>query len=240
MTCSSSMAARRPARYPIQAPNLFRSRRRKPSRKRDEFNPIRLLAHRIGLELRQRAFRLIDRINRHGVGQFADCREIAATWIDIEAAWLRLGRYAGNRGQKSAGGIDRERRQRVRGAFGSIKKARVWSEMDIGGPWLAVEAGRQRGGALQFTPATLVLIVSEGEDGTVQFVQQIDKLVAGVEREVPRPRLVGDPRRRRIIGRELTRRGIELEAEHLVRSEIGGEHVTVVGIGLNRVRVEAE
>src|SRR6185369_453881 len=79
----------------------------------DELDPVRLLPDRVGRLLRQHAGGLVDRIDRHAVGQFADRGEEAPGWVDGKAAWLFFGRHATDRGQLSGHRIDTEAGQRA-------------------------------------------------------------------------------------------------------------------------------
>jgi len=97
------------------------------------------------------------------------------------------------------------------------------------------------GGALQFTPATLVLIVSEGEDGTVQF-RAADRRTCGRggTRSAAGPDLSATPVAGGSFGRELTpSRPSNLKPSTWSDPRLVGEHIAIVGIGLDRVRVEA-
>ena len=56
----------------------------------------------------------------------------------------------------------------------------------------------------------------------------ISTFAVRMKHEVPGPVLLGDLDRRRIVRRQRARRGIEAEAQDLVRSEIGREHEMIV------------
>ncbi len=108
-----------------------------PSRQRQELHPVRLLAGGIGFQLGERAAALVDRIDRHAVGELADRGEVTPRRIDVEAARLLLRRHAADRGQLAACCVDLVAGERVGGALGGVEEAAVRGDVDVGGPGLA-------------------------------------------------------------------------------------------------------
>src|SRR2546430_803729 len=112
---------------------------RSPSRKVDDLDPVRILAHRVLLQLRQLAARLVDRVARQAVRELADREQVAARGIDAEAARLLLGRHAADRGQGAVGGVDLEPREGARRALRAVEELAVRGDVEVGGRGLALE-----------------------------------------------------------------------------------------------------
>src|SRR5205807_9037695 len=176
----------------MRAPNLYarcRGRRgggRERSRKVEDLDPVRVLAHRIFLELRELAARLIDRVARQTVRELTDREEIAAGRIDPESARLLLGGYAADRRQGALRRVDLEAGQGARRALRAVEELAVGRDVKIGGRGLALEIGRQRADDLLLREVAAGGVVVEDVDVAVELPDDVDELAARLVDEVAR------------------------------------------------------
>src|ERR1700730_11556775 len=76
----------------------------------------------------------------------------------------------------------------------------------------------------------MVGVVTHRGDGRVEFIVDVREVAVRMERDVPRSRAAFQTRRRRIVRRQLTGAGIELEDQNLVEAQVADEGEVIRGI----------
>src|SRR5512132_11022 len=153
----------------MNSPNCMPGSSTRVSREIDELDPVRVLAHRIFLQLGELAGRRIDRVARQAVRELTDGEQVAPGRIDVEATRLLFGRYAADRRQRARRRIDAEAGERARRALRAVEELAVGRDVQVGGRRLAGEAGRQRADRLLLLQIAGGGVVVEDVDRPVEL-----------------------------------------------------------------------
>src|SRR2546427_6644943 len=175
----------------MNSPNCMPGSSTSGSREVDEFDPVRVLAHRVFLQLGELAGRWIDRVARQAVGELADREQVAPRRIDLEAPRLLFGRHTADRRQGAGRQIDAEAGERARRALRAVEELSVGRDVQIGGRRLAGEAGRQRadrllllqiagGGVLVEDAYRPVELAEHAADISVRVIDEVARAESGI------------------------------------------------------------
>src|SRR5262249_54943693 len=108
-----------------------------------DFNPVRILAHRLFVELGELPAVRVDLETRQCMRELANRKQIASGRGDVEAARLLFGEHAPDRQERALGRVDSEAGKGARRALRPIEESAVGGDVQIGGQGVTLEVGRQ-------------------------------------------------------------------------------------------------
>src|SRR5215510_14777853 len=94
-----------------------------------DFNPVRILANRVFVELGELPVVRVDLVTRQRVRELSNRQQIASRRVDVEAARLLFGEHALDRQERARGRVDSEAGKGTRRALRPVEESAVGGDV---------------------------------------------------------------------------------------------------------------